>query len=225
MSSGRSPGTSDISRVMTRAGWQAAASRPPLIADRWRRTQFISLMVAPLASSARLTACLSRSVRPSSGSGSRAEPPPEIRHSTVSSGRKPLTRSSMRRRAARPRRHRMGGLDDLDARAGRRIAVARDHQARQRPVPAGFDAWAIAAEALPAPMTMTRPPRSVSSAGSCAATQRPAGRRRPWRRTCGAAGRRDCAWLRPAGRSRNWPAAPVRAPAPNDPRPCRGGRR
>ena len=102
MSSGRSPGTSDISRVMTRAGWQAAASRPPLIADRWRRTQFISLMVAPLASSARLTACLSRSVRPSSGSGSRAEPPPEIRHSTVSSGRKPLTRSSMRRAARSP---------------------------------------------------------------------------------------------------------------------------
>ena len=47
MSIGSSPGTSDMSSVTTRAGWQAAASRPPLIADRCRRTQFISLIVAP----------------------------------------------------------------------------------------------------------------------------------------------------------------------------------
>ena len=50
MSIGRSPGTSEMSSVSIRAGWHAAASRPPLMADRWRRTQFISRMVAPLAS-------------------------------------------------------------------------------------------------------------------------------------------------------------------------------
>ena len=66
MSIGSSPGTSESSRFTTRAGWQAAASRPPLMADRCRRTQFISLMLAPLASRARLSACLSASVRPGS---------------------------------------------------------------------------------------------------------------------------------------------------------------
>ena len=34
MSIGLSPGTSEISSVSTRAGWQAAASRPPLMPDR-----------------------------------------------------------------------------------------------------------------------------------------------------------------------------------------------
>jgi hypothetical protein len=52
MSTGWSPGTSEISRFTTRAGWQAAARRPPLIAERWRRTQFISEIVAPDLSSA-----------------------------------------------------------------------------------------------------------------------------------------------------------------------------
>ena len=35
--------------------------------------------------------------------------------------------------------HRMGRLDNLDAGAGRTVAVARDHQARQGTVPMGFD--------------------------------------------------------------------------------------
>ena len=34
ISIGSSPGTSEINRLTTRAGWQAAASRPPLTADR-----------------------------------------------------------------------------------------------------------------------------------------------------------------------------------------------
>ena len=38
--------------------------RPPLMPDKWRRTQLISLMVAPEASSARASACLSSSVEP-----------------------------------------------------------------------------------------------------------------------------------------------------------------
>ena len=77
----RRPGR-DIDRIVAghirhqqrhhRAGWHAAASRPPLIADRCRRTQFISLIVAPDLSSARLTLCLSSSVRP--GAAARAAP-------------------------------------------------------------------------------------------------------------------------------------------------------
>ncbi len=102
MSSGLSPGTSEISSVNTLAGWQAAASRPPLMADRWRRTQFISLMLAPDLSSARATRCLSSSVRPGPGKGSSAEPPPEIRHNTRSRSCKAPTRSSWRRAARWP---------------------------------------------------------------------------------------------------------------------------
>ncbi len=144
MSSGRSPGTSDITSAMTRAGWHAAASRPPLIADRWRRTQFISAMVAPLASIARLTACLSSSVRPGSGSGSSAEPPPEIRHSddvVRAAGR--CTLASMRCPCAACMPgvvgHRVRGLDDLDAAARRAVAVARHHESGQRAAPVLFD--------------------------------------------------------------------------------------
>jgi hypothetical protein len=76
MSIGSSPGTSESSSVRTRAGCAAAASRPPLIAERWRRTTFISPIAAPLASRARFIACSSASVSPGGGSGSSDEPPP-----------------------------------------------------------------------------------------------------------------------------------------------------
>ena len=52
MTAGASPGTSLTSSVTTRAGAHAAARRPPLIADRCLRTQFISSIAAPLFSSA-----------------------------------------------------------------------------------------------------------------------------------------------------------------------------
>ena len=141
ISIGRSPGTSEMSSVSTRAGWQAAASRPPLMADRWRRTQFISLMVAPHASSARLTACLRSRSSPAAGSGNSAEPPPEIRHSTRSSSLRSRTRSSMRCAARMPAAsgHRMRRFDDLDALARHGVAVARDHQPRQRAGPVLLD--------------------------------------------------------------------------------------
>lgn len=56
MSIGPSPGTSEMSSVTSRAGWHAAARRPPLMRERCRRTQFISEMVAPDLSNALLTA-------------------------------------------------------------------------------------------------------------------------------------------------------------------------
>ena len=99
---GSSPGTSEIMRLTTRAGAAAAASLPPLIADKCRRTQFISEMVAPLFNSALLMPCLSASVTPSAGSARSAEPPPEMRQSTRSSGVKPLTMARMRLAASRP---------------------------------------------------------------------------------------------------------------------------
>ena len=49
MAEGSSPGTSEISSVTTLAGAAAAASRPPLMADKCLRTQFISSMRAPSA--------------------------------------------------------------------------------------------------------------------------------------------------------------------------------
>ena len=69
---GSSPGTSEMIRATTRAGAAAAASRPPLIAERCLRTQLISAMPAPLFSNARLIACLSERLRPGAGSASSA---------------------------------------------------------------------------------------------------------------------------------------------------------
>ena len=87
------------------AGWHAAASRPPLIADRCLRTQFISSIVAPDLSSARLTSCLSSSVRPGAGSASSAEPPPEIRQARDRPPSGPArARGCAARRRDRPRR-------------------------------------------------------------------------------------------------------------------------
>ena len=97
---GSSPGTSEMSRVSMRAGRQASARRPPLIAERCFRTQLISPIVAPEFSSSRDSARLSSSVMPSPGSASGAEPPPEIRQRTRSSAVRPATVSVSRRRAA-----------------------------------------------------------------------------------------------------------------------------
>ena len=70
------------------------------MADRCFRTQFISAIVAPEASKARFTACLSASAIPAAGSAMRADAPPEISASTRSSGPSPRTLSSTRRAPA-----------------------------------------------------------------------------------------------------------------------------
>ena len=105
ITAGSSPGTSEISSVTTRAGCAAAASRPPLIADRcfarsssrrsWRR----------IAAALRLTACLSRASAGRRAAASSAEPPPEIRQSTRSSAVEAAAPVASMRRAAcgRPR--------------------------------------------------------------------------------------------------------------------------
>ena len=95
-------GTSEIISATTRAGAAARAKRPPLMAERCLRTQFISEIVAPLFKSALLTACFSSSVTPSAGSAMSAEPPPEISASTRSSSVRPWTAFKMRAAASRP---------------------------------------------------------------------------------------------------------------------------
>ncbi|MCY1353213.1 hypothetical protein D9M69_395480 [compost metagenome] len=88
--------------MYTVAGQLALARRPPLIAERCLRTQFISPMVAPDLSSALLIACLSLSVMPSAGRASSEEPPPESRKITRSLSVRLLTSSSTRRATRSP---------------------------------------------------------------------------------------------------------------------------
>ena len=60
---GSSPGTSETTSDTTRAGWHAAASRPPLMPVTCLRIAFITEIGAPEASSARFSAASSSSVR------------------------------------------------------------------------------------------------------------------------------------------------------------------
>jgi hypothetical protein len=116
--------------VTTRAGAAAAARRPPLIAERCLRTQFIWVMSAPERSSARLISCLWASVSPGAGRARRAEPSPEsLDH----------VQHALGGRAAGFVGDRVRRLHHLDGLTGRRVAVAGHHQALERPVPIGLD--------------------------------------------------------------------------------------
>ena len=112
----------------------AAASRPPLIAERCLRTAFIWAMSAPEASSARFTARLSSSESPGAGSASRAEAPPEIRQSTRSSAPAPWARARMRSAASRPAASGTGCAASTTSicAQGTRMAVAGDHEPLER---------------------------------------------------------------------------------------------
>ena len=103
ITSGLSPITSETSSASTFAGHARRASRPPLIADKCLRTALISWMSAPHASSSRVTSCFSASVIGGAGSGSSAEAPPEIRHSTRSPTPAAEAISAMRSAPAAPR--------------------------------------------------------------------------------------------------------------------------
>ena len=159
ISTGRSPGTSEISSVSTCAGWQAAASRPPLMADKCRRTQFISLMVAPDASRARPTLCLTSSVSPvrRQGQQRRTAARDQAQHQVIAQKACRPARACARARACR--RHRAQDAQPRRSRslARNRVSVARDHQPATGPRPMSSTACAIAAEALPAPSTIRRP--------------------------------------------------------------------
>ena len=159
MTLGESPGTSEMRRLTSSAGWAAAARRPPLIADRCFLTVFISPISAPEDRSARLTACLSASVRPSAGSASSAEAPPEISAMTRSSGPALLASARIRSAASRPRASGTGCEASTISmlRQGTPWPVRVTTSPSSGPGQWSSTAFAIAADALPAPMTMVRP--------------------------------------------------------------------
>ena len=168
ITAGSSPGTSEIAIVTTRAGIAAAASRPPLIAERCLRTALISLIVAPERSSARVTACLSASVMPGAGSESRAEPPPDTRNTNWSSDPSPRARSRMRCAAACPAASGTGWLaSTISIRSHGtpwpwRVTTSPLSSPGHRP----SKARAIAADALPAPTTTVRPGTAAGRAAA-----------------------------------------------------------
>ena len=177
MSAGWSPGTSEMASVTRRAGWQATPRRPPLMRERCRRTVLISPIVAPERSSARVSACLSSSDSPSAGSGSSADPPPDSRHSTRSSAPSPVhaLEQALGCTSSGLSRHGMRGLEHLDALAGDGVSVGRDTTVPpSSPCQCVSTARAIAAAALPAPMTTVRP---AGGGGSAGGTQRAGSRR------------------------------------------------
>ena len=91
----------------------------------------ISPIVAPERSNARVTACLSARVNPGAGSASSAEPPPEARNTSWSSGPRPSRQieDAPRRALAGLVRHRVARLEDLDPLA--RVARGRSGSARR----------------------------------------------------------------------------------------------
>ena len=123
------------------AGNAAAASRPPLTADRCLRTRFIVPIGAPDRSSAVLIACLSAKVIPGAGSASSDEPPPEINASTRSSAPRPDTRSRIRRARCWPAASGTGcaACTTSTCEAGHRVPVTGHHQPGQRAVPGLLD--------------------------------------------------------------------------------------
>ena len=141
MTAGSSPGTSEITRVTSRAGWAAAASRPPLMADRCLRTVFISPIGAPERSRARVDRLL---VRQREARGGQAE-------QGRSAARDQRQHEVVRPQSPHHLQHAAGGavavlvgnrmrrLDDLDPLAGDGVAVARDDQPGQRAGPVGLD--------------------------------------------------------------------------------------
>ena len=138
---GSSPGTSEMISATTFAGCAANARRPPLIADRCLRTQLISEMGAPLASSARVTFCLSSRLIPGAGNVSSEDPPPEISANTRSSGVRPCT--SARMRWPHPdRRDRASGwpASTISIAAARgAMTIARDDKSGEVASPVFFD--------------------------------------------------------------------------------------
>src|ERR1043166_6219640 len=98
---GSSPVTSEMMSAMTGAR-EAAARRPPWIAERCLRTVFISWIAAPLRSRSRVTALSSSMGTSGAGSESRLEPPPESKARRRSFSFRSRTRVRISRAAVSP---------------------------------------------------------------------------------------------------------------------------
>ena len=247
MAVGSSPSTSEIASVTLAAGASARASCPPLIRDRCRRTTLISAMVAPLATSWRVTATLSSRVSPAAGLASRAEAPP------VSSTMKPspargLPTKSKTAAAARALASSGNGCPASSCRHTRSdsawpcLTITRPSS--MRAASTASTPRASEAAALPAPITRRRAPRAASGSntrhwqsGSSISHSRPSSREqrcssvspctaamaarqavtRPARGPDGVSAAGIAASLHPSRRPRT---APIRRPALR--RGCRG---
>ena len=142
MTEGSSPGTSEMTKVTTRAGAAAAASRPPLMAERCLRTQFISVIVA--AGFEQRPVDLLLVGQGQAGGGQRQQGRGAARdqaeHEIV--GREPAAPPPGC--APPPHAPAASGTGweasiDLDLLAGDAMAVAGDDQPAERPLPMGLD--------------------------------------------------------------------------------------
>ena len=140
---------------MQSGGCAGAPSRPPFTAERCFRTVLISEIRAPHRSSISLTVCLSCSVISPAGSVSNAEPPPETRHNTKSSLERSSTTARIFFAAARPAASGIGceALEDLYLFTRLGKPVSANHHTSRVPSQCVSTAAAIAADALPAPIT------------------------------------------------------------------------
>ena len=151
------------------AGCAARASWPPFRRERCFRTAFSSLIVAPASRRRRVTACFSARLTPVTGAGVRAEPPPEKRQRTKSSG--PAARASRRisSPAASPRASGIGchaSTTRTRRGPGSRRSFTATSPSTETPSSTVSVASAIIPEALPAPTTTTRRTRARSKARS-----------------------------------------------------------
>jgi hypothetical protein len=107
-----------------------------LIREVCFRMVLISWIVAPQASSTRAVACLSARLRPLSGSGSNADPPPERRQITRSCSPAPASSfaDDMGAGLASIIRHGMAGLDQGNVFQGADVAVLDIDAAARHPV-------------------------------------------------------------------------------------------
>ena len=161
MASSGLPTTSLSTSVMTCAGAASRARPPPLTVSRCLRTTLISLIVAPLRSSASVVCCRSSSEMSSAGRVSSAEPPPEIdaHHQVALVGLFEQLDDRPRRLARPPRPAPDGWLRECAPRGsaptGRSGTVTLPSTGTASPSTSSTAA-AIGADALPAPTTSTR---------------------------------------------------------------------
>ena len=123
-------------------------------------------MLAPLFSKAWLMACFSAKLKPSAGKVSKAEPPPEMRHSTKSSWVSPWVKDKISSAADNPAASGTGcDASTIFKRSGTPSGLAGVCPYRVTTMPdkgastghKASTAWAMAPAALPAPNTRVRP--------------------------------------------------------------------
>ncbi len=147
---------------MTIVACVRAASWPPFSQERCFRTALISRIVAPPRRSSLVVRCLSASVTPGSGAGKRLDAPPDRSTSSRSRELRPRIRLFSCTVARSPARSGMGWpasttlIRLVGARCPDLTTTSPSSNLASRSCSI---AWAIRAEALPAPTAITRSTR------------------------------------------------------------------